>query len=99
MEGVLNTFEFSEKNWDGKVNFIKVFDSTYSKTLWHIKAIREIQTKNFYVKIGEVPDGFEQVLPSDDTPFLPVQGKKYILLIDADFSPHVWTGEISWIAK
>jgi hypothetical protein len=91
------------------VNGDKVLQVTVygqKKTLWIIKATRDIPTQDFKVTAGKVPEGFEQLIPKPLEKFLPVPGEQYAIDILTNFisdpntrSPHIvptpWTAEPS----
>lgn len=59
------------------------YDHTYQfDTRWHIEAIQPIPVKNFKLIIGDLPSGFNQVIPENNKPFTPTVGKRYVLKIE-----------------
>jgi hypothetical protein len=59
------------------------YDHTYQfDTRWHIKAIQPIPAKNFKLIIGNLPSGFNQVIPENNKPFTPIAGNRYVLKIE-----------------
>ena len=89
------------------VNGDKVLQVTVygqKKTLWIIKATRDIPTQDFKVSAGKVPEDFEQLIPKQTEKFLPVPGEQYAIEILTKFisdpntrSPHIVP--TPWIAE
>lgn len=58
------------------------YNHTYDfETCWHIKAFAPIRAKGFEVAIGDVPQGFEQIMPKNGQSFVPIAGGKYVIRI------------------
>lgn len=55
------------------------------KIYWEIIARKPISANDFELTIGEVPDGFEQVIPSPEHRFIPISGKDYNFNIETDW--------------
>jgi len=75
------------------------------RTLWKIKANRDIPVSDFQVTVGKVPEGFEQLIPKPPKKFKPIPGEEYHILIYTEImedpnicSPH-YTGLSVWIAE
>lgn len=83
------------------VEVIEFFDNGYS-IVWKIKAKDAVPSYGFKVEVGNVPDGFEQVVPIPSKKFTPISGKEYRITIMTDrLSPRgpPFAGGESWIAK
>jgi hypothetical protein len=50
------------------------------RTVWAIRALNIIPATTLILTPGEIPDGFEQILPSGSKKFVPVSGKEYYIL-------------------
>ena len=97
-----NTFKHTLRSLDEKVLMVEVLhlnQTLRTDTLvWKIKAKRKISGRGFTVTVGQVPDGFEQIVPSPPTKFHPVPGEEYIIFIGTKPSsvhahPTLWTAE------
>lgn len=55
------------------------------KVYWEIIARRPIRAEGFEVKIGKVPEGFEQVVPPPDQTFAPDPRKRYRFGFETDW--------------
>ncbi|MHC4476437.1 MAG: hypothetical protein ACYTEL_12365 [Planctomycetota bacterium] len=53
--------------------------------LWEIIARKPVKANGFVLTIGQVPDGFDQVIPAAGQIFMPVSGKEYRLEIETDW--------------
>lgn len=112
LESQPNTFKITRKLFflyskadEDIITGVSVEESTEEVKVWEIKAVRDIEVTNFKVTVGEVPEGFEQVLPEPNEKFMPVQGRGYLIYIhtkfedDPEYSPHIdaygWTAEPS----
>jgi hypothetical protein len=73
-----NTFTISKRDWGSDISYVKVFRG---KVVWHIEAVEKVPGKNFQVCVGEVPDRFEQLVPTGQKQFVPVCGEQYTLEI------------------
>jgi len=94
-----NTFRLSERNWNGRVIYVKVFNRDKSEVLWHIRAKNDKPIKDFVVTVGEVAEGFEQVIPAANKRFILVRGNEYLIEIMCwDLSPPAFIGEKAWVA-
>ncbi len=51
---------------------------------WEIIARKPISAEGFQITVGQVPDGFEQMVPSG-RPFVPQPGKKYSFGFETDW--------------
>ena len=60
---------------------IEKFPFVKHTTCWHIKATKPIPAKGLRVTIGNVPNGFEQVVPGQSTRFVPVLHSEYLVEI------------------
>jgi hypothetical protein len=75
---------------DEKIKKVKIYEyKTIEKfpfekktTCWHIKATKPIPAKGFRVTIGNVPNGFKQVVPEQGMLFIPVLGSEYLYLVE-----------------
>jgi hypothetical protein len=66
--------------------------------IWEIRAIKHISLEAFRLKIGQVPEGFIQIIPPNGTPFVPSSGTHY--LVGASFahpSARPWS-YTTWVA-
>lgn len=52
---------------------------------WEIIAREPISADGFELTIGQVPEGFEQVVPYPDQSFVPVPGKDYNFEVETDW--------------
>jgi hypothetical protein len=68
---------------EDKILWITVEDRT--KRVWEIKATRDIPVSDFKVTVGNVPEGFEQLIPKPPEKFVPVPGEKYAIHIHTKF--------------
>lgn len=74
---------------DEKIRKLKIYEYKtierfpFSKrtTCWHIKATEPVLAKGFRVTIGNVPNGFEQVVPKQSVPFVPILNSDYLVEI------------------
>ena len=74
---------------DEKVRKLKIYEFKdierfpYSKrtTCWYIKATKPVPARGFRVTIGNVPNGFKQVVPKQNMPFVPVLNSDYLVEI------------------
>jgi hypothetical protein len=83
-----NTFGLSEKRWGGHITEVKVWkDSPQGEILWELRPTRRVPVTGFTVTIGDIPEGFVQVIPSPPEKFRPVPGNTYWIGIDAMFAP------------
>lgn len=58
------------------------YDHTYNfETCWHIKAIAPIRAQDFAITIGDIPQGFRQLVPQDGQSFVPIARGKYVIRI------------------
>lgn len=58
------------------------YNHTYNfETCWHIKAVAPVRAEGFSVAIGDVPEGFRQLVPQDGHSFAPIVGSKYVIQI------------------
>ncbi len=58
------------------------YDHTFSfSTCWRIRAIQPVPAAGSQVRIGRVPEGFEQLVPPNGSQFGPEPGGKYVLAI------------------
>jgi hypothetical protein len=70
---------------DEKIRKLKIYEYEtierfpFSKRTirWHIKATKPVLAKGFGVAIGTTPEGFEQVVPKESVPFVPVLNSDY----------------------
>jgi hypothetical protein len=54
----------------------------WERTLcWHIKATKPVPAEGFGVTIGNVPNGFKQVVPKQNMPFVPILNSDYLVEI------------------
>ena len=95
-------FLYSKADED-KIQGISVEDRTEKAKVWDIKAISDIPVPDFKVTVGEVPEGFEQLIPKLPEKFVPIPGRKYTIYIHTKFadnhkySPHI--GPFSWVTE
>ncbi len=66
--------------------------------VWKIEAKREIPAWVFTVTVGQVPDGFGQIIPTPLKKFRAVPGEEYIIFIDTKPSS-VHAQSTLWIAE
>ena len=101
VEGLPNTFRREPLRNKEKVLSVLVRDS--EGAAWLIMAVKPINLKDFKVKVGVVPDGFEQMIPTGNRGFTPVVGTTYSIVIVTDVRNHecayVLQGGISWAAE
>ena len=58
------------------------YDHTHKfKMCWYIKAIAPICAQDFAVTIGDIPQGFRQLVPQDGQSFVPINRGKYVIRI------------------
>lgn len=94
-------FLYSKADED-KIQSVSVEDRTEKVKVWEIKAIGDIPVPDFKVTVGEVPEGFEQLIPTLPEKFVPIPGGQYTIYINTKFadnpkySPHI--GPINWVA-
>ena len=81
-----NTFKLSEQ-WTGKyITSITVFDKQENNELshepvWVIKATEQIPAEKFVFLVGNIPNGFEQVVPDSHEKFEPVDEQEYYIMV------------------
>ena len=68
---------------EDKVLWVTVEDRT--KRVWEIKAISDIPVSDFQVTVGNVPEGFEQLIPEPPEKFVPIAGRQYTIYIHTIF--------------
>ena len=90
-----NTFAISKEDWGGDISYVKVFRG---KVVWHIKAVEKVPVKNFQVCVGEIPEKFEQLVPTGQRKFMPVSGEQYILEIEKSIPDAAFPFGSIWIA-
>jgi hypothetical protein len=97
----LNTFTISEKWLSGSIYSVTVYHKNpheeLSKIVWKIEAISDIRLSGFTVIVGNVPDGFKQIIPSPPEKFHPTKGERY--LIDIVGRTDVDIVGLNWIAQ
>lgn len=102
VKGVPNTFKHNPQGLGEKVITVKVLHfnrrSKSDTLVWKIEATREIPGWGFSATVGQVPDGFEQIIPVPPKKFRPVPGEEYIIYIGArpasvHAQPTLWTAE------
>jgi len=54
------------------------------EVVWLINAVRRVPVSGFIVTVGEIPEGFEQVVPLVPERFSPTLGEEYSVRIDTD---------------
>jgi hypothetical protein len=58
------------------------YDHTLNfSTCWRIKPVHRVPARDFQLQIGQVPQGFTQIIPADGEQFTPKPGGKYALAI------------------
>jgi hypothetical protein len=60
---------------------IERFPFSRRTTCWYIKAMKPVLAKGFRVTIGNVPNDFEQVVPEQSMPFVPIPDSIYLVEI------------------
>lgn len=104
VSGKPNTFKHNLRSLNEKVLMVEVLHFNRplrSNTLvWKIEAKREIPAWGFAVTAGQVPDGFEQIIPTPPKKFQPLPGEEYTIFIGTKPSsvhafPTLWTAEPS----
>ena len=104
VSGKPNTFKHNPRSLNEKILTVEVLHlnrALRSDTLvWKIEAKREIPAWGFTVTVGQVPDGFDQVIPTPLKKFRPVLGEEYIIFIGTKPSsvhaqPTLWIAEPS----
>lgn len=68
------------------------------KTVWQIKATKKIPARGFVVTVGEIPEGFQQIIPNPpDRPVL-LPGEHYAIHTESD-GYRIFTQSVRWTAK
>lgn len=104
VSGKPNTFKHNLRSLNEKILMVEVLHfnrALRSDTLvWKIEAKHEIPAWGFTVTVGQVPEGFEQIIPTPLKKFRPVPGEEYIIFIGTKPSsvhaqPTLWIAELS----
>ena len=74
---------------DEKVRKLKIYEYKeierfpgWKRTVcWHIKAAKPVPARGFGVAIGNVPNGFKQVVPKQNISFVPILNSDYLVEI------------------
>ena len=68
-----------------------------AKIMWKIEATADVPLKGFSVTVGDVPDGFKQIVPTPPGKFHPNKGEEYLIDIqgrnlwpNADIFGKIW---------
>jgi hypothetical protein len=69
-----------------------------TKVYWRLNAPRPVRAQGFEVVIGEVPDGFEQLIPTQGKVFTPVPGLEYYLAVAVKRDSETKWETLSWVA-
>ncbi len=64
---------------------VYAYEQTHVKVQWEIIARQPIRAEGFEVTIGQVPEGFEQVVPQPDQTFAPDPRKSYNFGFETDW--------------
>jgi len=57
-----------------------------------------VPAKNFQVRVGEIPEGFEQLVPTGQMKFVPVPGERYSLRMEKIPDYTAWEFATDWTA-
>jgi hypothetical protein len=76
---VTNAFRLKYAKSCDKILSVSI--STQGTNVWEIRATKDIPAKGFIVSVGEVPEGFEQIVPVSPERFQPVRGTRYAIFI------------------
>ncbi len=69
-------------------------------TEWAVRAVRPLTAKEFRLIPGHVPDGFEQIIPTDGQPFTPVQGQTYFIMVCLEpMDEKIYSLGVPWTAN
>jgi hypothetical protein len=80
-EKMPNTFAVPRALQDGRVLEVLVWQSNDSNSVWQIKSQRDISARNFSVTVGDVPAGFEQIIPPPPIKPILLSGKEYLITV------------------
>lgn len=80
--GKANTF-YLEKSKSGElITSVIVSDPPFTFCPeWKIISQKSIPIDNFIIKVGDVPDGFVQIVPDSNTRFIPKSNREYCIVI------------------
>ena len=70
-----------------------------SKVYWRLLAPKPVKAKGFELVIGEVPDGFKQMIPPEGEVFVPAPGEEYYLGIALKKDSEAKWETIKWTAE
>ncbi len=70
-----------------------------SKVYWRLIAPKPIKARGFKLVIGEVPDGFTQMMPSPGEAFAPTPGQEYYLAVALKKDSEIKWETIKWVAE
>jgi hypothetical protein len=98
VESAPNTFRHDVRGWGERIVKVEVWERDGNVPVWQINATRDVYAADFVVTVGQVPDGFEQVIPPHHQKFSLVRGKEYFINIHTNLtSVHalgaIWTAE------
>jgi hypothetical protein len=70
-----------------------------SKVYWRLIAPTPVKAKGFKLVIGEVPDGFTQMIPPPGEVFIPTPGQEYYLAVALKKDSETKWETIKWVAE
>jgi hypothetical protein len=102
-----NTFMHGPK-WDGgQILEVIVWHAPKSmagessdrrQPVWQIKATKKIPARRFVVTVGEIPEGFQQIIPNPPEKPVLLPGEHYAIGIESD-TYRSFTHPVEWTAK
>ena len=92
---------WGEKHWITGISVFQV-DPTQpegSKVYWRLTTPKPVGAKGFELVIGQVPDGFEQMIPGVGEVFVPIPGQEYYLAVALKKDSETKWETIKWVAE
>jgi len=72
--------------------------SDLPEVCWEIKANEPVDAAGFEIVVGQVPEGFQQVIPNSGQRFDPVPGRHYDIEVDLEHPLALPWMETPWVA-
>lgn len=97
-----NTFKHDLRGLGEKVEKVQVYRSSDplkpSELVWQINATCDVPAAHFVITVGQIPDGFEQIIPTPPEKLYLVPSEEYAITIHTNLtSVHAmgtyWTAE------
>ena len=92
---------FGEKDYISGISVFQVVtaEPEGSKVYWRLEAPKPVRAKGFELVIGQVPDGFDQLIPAAGEVFTPIPGQEYYVALAVKRGSETKWETMKWVAE